>query len=71
MDSVMLKLRTDLDRARGHWPRIASDTGVDYFTIARIARGDTENPRVDTFGKIREWIDVHPDFLADPVERAS
>lgn len=65
MDSAMLQLRTDLDRARGYWPRIATDTGVDHSTIARIARGEIENPRIDTFGKIREWIDVHPYFLAD------
>ncbi len=66
MDS-MQQLRADLGRARGHWPRIADDTGVNYFTIARIARGVTPNPQIDTFGKIRDWIDAHPDFLAEHV----
>lgn len=56
-------LRSDLDRARGHWPRISRDTEIDHATIARIARGEIKNPRLDTFVKIRGWMDTHPDFL--------
>lgn len=52
-------LRGDLDRARGTWPKIAAETGVDYFTIARIARGVTERPRIDTVEKIRAWLDAN------------
>src|SRR5579862_1795240 len=45
---TMTELRAGLDLARGHWPRISEDTGIDYFTIARIARGETRAPRIDT-----------------------
>ena len=27
------------------------------FTICRIARGETERPRIDTVEKIRGWLD--------------
>ena len=58
--TVMETLRRDLDLARGTWPRIAHDTGVDYFTIARIARGDTQAPRIDTVEKLRGWLAANP-----------
>jgi hypothetical protein len=54
----MAALRQDLDRARGRWPEIASDTGINYFTICRIARGETPTPQIDTFEKIRAWLDT-------------
>jgi len=53
---TMETLRADLERARGRWPKIAAETGIDYFTIARIARGNTESPRIDTVMKIQGWI---------------
>lgn len=58
--TVMETLRRDLDLARGTWPRIARETGVDYFTIARIARGETERPRIDTVEKLRGWLAENP-----------
>ena len=58
--TVMEALRHDLDLARGTWPRIAHDTGVDYFTIARIARGETASPRIDTVEKLRGWLSQNP-----------
>ena len=57
---VMDDLRNELEKARGHWPRIAAETGVDYFTVARIARGDTQNPRIDTVEKLRAWLAANP-----------
>lgn len=53
---TMESLRADLEKARGRWPKIAADTGIDYFTIARIARRDTESPRIDTVMKIQGWL---------------
>jgi hypothetical protein len=61
MDDVMSALRVDLGRARGLWPKIAGDTGVNYFTVARIARGTTVSPQIDTFQKLRGWLDAHLD----------
>lgn len=63
----MLALRADLDRVRGRWPRIAADTGISYFTVCRIARGDTPTPQIDTFGKLRSWLDAN---LPQPADAA-
>lgn len=62
----MTDLRDGLDKARGNWPRIAADTGIDYFTIARIARGETERPHFDTVEKIQEWLRDHPPVVDKP-----
>lgn len=53
---TMDEIRDGLEAARGRWPQIARDTEIDYFTIARIARGETRAPRIDTFQKIDEWL---------------
>lgn len=57
MDTIntMDTLRNNLDRARGQWKRVAEETGVNYFTIARIARGNTPNPQIDTVEKLLAW----------------
>ena len=47
----------DLDRARGRWQSIAKDTGINYFTICRIARGNTPDPGVKTYERLRQWCD--------------
>ena len=52
----MDQLRQGLEGARGHWPMISRETGIDYFTIARIARGETQNPRIETVERIQEWL---------------
>lgn len=57
---TMNELREGLRQAKGHWPRIAADTGVDYFTVARIARGATKNPRIETVEKIGTWLSKNP-----------
>lgn len=67
MNPSMSTLRTDLARARGRWPQIATDTGVNYFTVARIARGETPSPQIDTFEKLRAWLDAH---LPQPADAA-
>lgn len=62
--TTMDKLREGLDGARGRWPRISRDTGVDYFTICRIARGETQNPRIETVERIQGWLKSNRDKLA-------
>ena len=57
---TMETLRADLARVKGTWPRAAADTGIDYFTIARIARGVTKRPRIDTVELIRAWLTANP-----------
>jgi len=57
--NTMETLRAGLDGAKGRWPRIAEDIGVDHSTIARIARGEIETPRIDTVEKIQGWLREH------------
>lgn len=57
---TMEALRADLANAKGTWPRVAADTGIDYFTIARIARGVTKRPRIDTVEAIQAWLMANP-----------
>ena len=56
----MERVRQGLEKARGNWPKISRDTGVDYFTICRIARGETGNPRIQTVEAIQGWLGKNP-----------
>ena len=60
VQTTMERLRSGLESMRGRWPEIARDTGVDYFTIARIARGDTADPRISSVDSILGWLAHHP-----------
>ncbi len=55
--TLLPALVADLDRARGRWQSIAKDTGINYFTICRIARGNTPDPGVKTYERLRQWCD--------------
>jgi transcriptional regulator with XRE-family HTH domain len=57
MNTSMTVLRDDLSRAKGHWAKLSRKTGIEYSTVVRIARGDTPNPTIDTYRKIRHWLD--------------
>jgi transcriptional regulator with XRE-family HTH domain len=57
MDTSMSTLRNDLFRAKGHWSRLSRKTGIEYSTVVRIARGITPNPQIETYRKIRIWLD--------------
>jgi hypothetical protein len=59
MSTTMPTLRADLARAKGRWPQIAEATGINYFTIARIAGGRTPAPQIDTYEKLRGWLDTN------------
>lgn len=55
----MTVLRDDLERARGYWPKLAEQTGINHSTISRIVRRENTNPQLDTFQKIRGWLDAN------------
>jgi hypothetical protein len=59
MSDTMSKLRADLARVRGQWRRVAADTEIAHDTVCRIARGDTPTPQIDTYEKLRGWLDQH------------
>lgn len=43
-------------KGQGAWSRIAKEANVDYFTVARIARGEFKNPGVLTCERIADAI---------------
>jgi transcriptional regulator with XRE-family HTH domain len=59
MEISMELLRLDLARAKGHWSKLSRNTGIEHSTIVRIARGATPNPQIETYRKIRVWLDTN------------
>jgi DNA-binding phage protein len=55
----MCTLRHDLARAKGHWAKLSRNTGIEYSTVVRIASGITPNPQIETYSKIRNWLDAN------------
>jgi predicted transcriptional regulator len=47
---------SELHRRRGEWQQIADDSGVPYFTIAKISQGVTKNPRYKTIVSLAEVL---------------
>lgn len=59
MSQIMPALRADLAKAKGRWPQMASETGVSHSTISRIYRGEIPTPQINTFEKLRGWLDTN------------
>lgn len=55
-------------KGTGAWGRIAQLSGVDYDTVARIARGSFENPGVVTCERIEEALTI---VLREPEPKAA
>ncbi len=55
-------------KGTGGWKKLAQDSGVDYFTIARIARGEIKSPGVLTCEKLEAAL---PKSAAEETEQAS
>ena len=45
-------VKAALQRHKGDWPQIASETGVPYDTLSKIARGATDDPGVRKVEKL-------------------
>jgi transcriptional regulator with XRE-family HTH domain len=56
-------------KGSGGWKRIAQTSGVDYDTVARIARGKFPNPGVMTCERIAEAMErLRSEPAAEPTE---
>jgi len=42
----------ELHKRKGEWRQIAEESGVPYFTIAKISQGVTKNPRWQTINAL-------------------
>jgi len=46
--NILEHIISELHLRRGEWKAIAKESGVPYFTIAKISQGVTKNPRWQT-----------------------
>lgn len=63
-------LRRRLEEFRGQWPQIAKDTGVEYSIIARIARGENENPELKNIQPLLDWF-VARDEMVEKLRKSA
>ncbi len=42
---------------------LSKETGVNARTIYLLEAGDTQNPRIDTIGRLASFFDVEPSLL--------
>ena len=52
-------VRRKLADSAGHRAEISEETGVPYFTLAKIAQGVTANPRTDTVQRLHDYFRKH------------
>ncbi len=56
MEISLSAVKACLADTKGEWPEVARDSGVDYFTIVRIAGGKSKSPRYETIEKLAEYF---------------
>lgn len=52
-----------LNDCKGEWPQVVAGSGVPLSTIARIASGETPNPRIkpiEALAKYFGWVGTAP-----------
>lgn len=52
IEPILAFVRRRLDASRGEWTLIASNSGVPYHTLTKIAQGAVENPRIHTVQRL-------------------
>jgi len=57
MNIIKIKatLKKNLEKRRGHWPKIAREADVSYSWIIHVMSGNTKNPRVE---EVQRVLDV-------------
>lgn len=64
IDPLYERVRADLQQRRGQWARIASETGLAYSTMVRIARGYVVQPGYDKLKRLADYLDANPPSAA-------
>ena len=54
--SVVDFVRSRLERQRGQWKRISSESGVPYTTIKNLMQGQTKDPRTSTVERLKNYF---------------
>jgi len=50
--NIKATLKKNLEKRRGHWPRIAREADVSYSWIIHVMSGNTKNPRVEEVQRV-------------------
>jgi len=53
-------VQTQLNQRKGNWTVISKSANVPYSTLAHIAQGVTDNPRVKTIQALIEFFHANP-----------
>jgi hypothetical protein len=54
--SLLGSVLENLQKCKYRWPNVARESGVQYGTIKRIARGETKSPGVVTVEKLAVYF---------------
>lgn len=54
MDELFRHVKDVVEREKGHWPRLATDSGVSYSWITKFGAGKVPSPNLRTLRKIAE-----------------
>jgi predicted transcriptional regulator len=49
-------VKARLERLRGQWKRVATESGVPYKTIKNIMQGRTKDPRMSNVERLRDYL---------------
>ena len=55
------RLRAELDRRRGDWPRISKDADVSHSWVSQFVRGKIPNPGYATLKRIQAALSASAD----------
>lgn len=53
---LLIYVRRRLGETRGRWKEIAVAAGVSYSTLAKIAHGVYDDPRVNAVQRLANWF---------------
>lgn len=56
MESIFDFVLSQLQAAKGQWPKVATGSGVPKRTIEKIARGEIPNPGIHTVEKLAAYF---------------
>lgn len=55
-ENILDFVRRRLAEGKGKWTDFSRDSGVPYFTIAKIAQGKVANPRIKTVQALADYF---------------
>lgn len=53
---ILVYVLAQLEATRGRWPTIASESGVSYDTLTKIAQRQIEDPKVSKIQRLANYF---------------